>query len=55
MGGQPCRVRLGYELQNWFNVLDVNQFSDDLADQSLTRNTTDLGVDGITLRVDANF
>ncbi|MDF1702803.1 MAG: Lpg1974 family pore-forming outer membrane protein [Planctomycetota bacterium] len=54
-GRRRFRVLLGYEFQNWFNVLDVNQFPDDLADQNLTRNTTDLGLDGFILRLEATF
>ena len=48
-------VRIGYEFQNWFNVLDVNQFSDDGANQSLTTNTSDIGLDGFILQIELTF
>jgi hypothetical protein len=49
------RVSVGYELQNWFNVVNAPTFVDDFAEGKLGRRTSDLGIEGISFRLGYNF
>lgn len=44
--GCSVGVKAGYEFQNWFNMMTVHRFSDDVADQLSYTDTTDIGLDG---------
>lgn len=48
-------VSLGYEWQNWYNVVSVDRFSDDVDRQLLSTDTTDIGLDGFFLKGQLTF
>lgn len=41
------RFALGYEISNWFNVVDSPTFIDDFSEGKLGRRQSDLGIEGI--------
>lgn len=43
-------VSLGYEWQNWYNVVSVVRFSDDVDRQVMSTDTTDIGLGGFFLK-----
>jgi Legionella pneumophila major outer membrane protein precursor len=49
------RVAVGYELQNWFNVIDSPTFIDDFAEGKLGRRKSDLSIEGITFQLGMVF
>jgi len=49
------RVSVGYELQNWFNVVNAPTFVDDFSEGKLGRRTSDLGIEGFSFRLGYNF
>jgi hypothetical protein len=49
------RVAIGYELQNWFNVIDSPTFIDDFAEGKLGRRKSDLGIEGVTFQLGMAF
>jgi hypothetical protein len=49
------RVAIGYELQNWFNVIDSPTFIDDFAEGKLGRRKSDLGIEGVSFQVGLTF
>jgi hypothetical protein len=49
------RVALGYEIQNWFNVIDSPTFVDDFAEGKLSRRKSDLGIEGLFLQLGLAF
>jgi Legionella pneumophila major outer membrane protein precursor len=40
-------VRVGYEMTNWFNLIDQIRFTNDLAEGKLTTRQTDLSMEGL--------
>jgi hypothetical protein len=48
-------VDLGWELTNWFNVLDPLTFVDDVKDSAFDQESDDLGIDAIRLRITVTF
>lgn len=48
-------VDLGFELTNWFNVLDPLTFVDDVKDSGVDEGTDDLGISAVTLKVTFTF
>jgi hypothetical protein len=46
---------LGFELTNWFNVLDPLTFVDDVKDSALDEENDDLGLSAFSLRVTLTF
>jgi hypothetical protein len=49
------QVRLGYEMSNWFNMVDSPDFVDDVHQAKAVRRTSDLSLDGLLLQVGLNF
>jgi hypothetical protein len=49
------QVDLGFELTNWFNVLDPLSFVDDVKDSSAEEGSDDLGISAVTLRFTFTF
>ena len=49
------RVALGYEIQNWFNVIDSPMFVDDLAEGKIGRRKSDLGIEGFFFQLGLAF
>lgn len=49
------QVDLGFELANWFNVLDPLSFIDDVTDSSLDQESDDLGLSAFSLKVTLTF
>jgi hypothetical protein len=48
-------VDLGFELTNWFNVLDPLTYIDDVKDSALGESSDDLGITAVTLKVTLTF
>ena len=48
-------VDLGFELTNWFNVLDPLTYVDDVKDSALNEGSDDLGLSAVTLRLTFTF
>ncbi|MGL5095308.1 MAG: Lpg1974 family pore-forming outer membrane protein, partial [Planctomycetia bacterium] len=44
-------LKLGYEITNWFNMVDSIDFTDDLHEGKPSRRLSDLSLDGLTLRL----
>lgn len=44
--GWTIGAQAGYEWQNWFNMVTVKRFTDDVDDQNMYTDTTDIGLDG---------
>ncbi len=40
-------IRVGYEMTNWFNLIDQIRFTNDLAEGKLTTRSTDLSMEGL--------
>ncbi len=53
--GSSFGAKAGYEWQNWYNMVTAKRFSDDLDDQNMTTDTTDVGLDGFFLEGFINF
>jgi hypothetical protein len=53
--GMYAGAKVGYEWQNWFNMVMAQRFADDIADQIVTTDTTDLSLDGFFLEGFINF
>lgn len=53
--GMYVGAKAGYEWQNWFNMVMAQRFADDIADQIVTTDTTDLSLDGFFLEGFINF
>lgn len=45
------QISAGYEVQNWFNVVDGPQFTNDFAEGKIGRRKSDLSLEGIFLRL----
>ena len=50
--GEHLRLSLGYEITNWFSLVDTPSFVDDVQQGKIQRNISDLGVDGLAARVE---
>jgi hypothetical protein len=44
--GWSIGAKAGYEWQNWFNMVTAHRFSDDVDNQLMYTDTTDMGLDG---------
>lgn len=53
--GWSIGARAGYEWQNWFNMVAVHRFSDDVDDQIMSTDTTDIGLDGFFFKAFMTF
>jgi hypothetical protein len=49
------RVAVGYEIQNWFNVIDSPTFVDDFAEGKIGRRQSDLGIEGLFFQLGLAF
>jgi len=49
------RVSVGYELANWFNVVDSPMFIDDFAEGKLGRRKSDLSLEGVAFQLGLVF
>jgi len=49
------RVRIGYELQNWFNAFEQPRFTSDVALGTFVRRASDLGVQGVVFSFSKSF
>lgn len=49
------RIALGYEIQNWFNVINSPTFVDDFAEGKIGRRQSDLGIEGFFVQFGVNF
>jgi hypothetical protein len=49
------RVSAGYELVNWFGVVDGPDFVDDSSQGKLSHRVGDLGLEGLVLRAELAF
>jgi hypothetical protein len=48
-------VKLGYEMTNWFNLVDSPNFVDDVHQGKFVHNTSDLSLDGLFLQVGLGY
>jgi hypothetical protein len=53
--GMSVGAKVGYEWQNWFNMVTANRFVDDINDASLGTDTTDVSLDGFFVEGFVNF
>ena len=49
------RLSLGYEVTNWFNMIDTPNFVDDVHQGKYQRNVSDLGIDGLAVRAELTY
>jgi hypothetical protein len=49
------RIAVGYEIQNWFNVVNTPTIIDDFAEGKIGRRQSDLGIEGFFLQFGVNF
>ena len=49
------RLSLGYEVTNWFNLVDSPSFVDDVHQGKYQRNVSDLGVDGLAVKAEVTY
>lgn len=49
------RLSLGYEVTNWFSLIDSPVFVNDVQQGKFLNNVSDLGVDGFAARVEFNY
>ena len=49
------RVSLGYEVTNWFNLVDTPSFVNDVHQGKYQRNVSDLGVDGLAVKAEVTY
>jgi hypothetical protein len=52
---QHVRLSAGYEIVNWFNLVDSPDFVDDVHQGKLGRRTGNLSLDGVTVRAEVGF
>jgi hypothetical protein len=50
--GESVRLSVGYEIADWFNLVDTPIFVDDVHQGKYLRNLSDLGVDGLAARME---
>jgi hypothetical protein len=48
-------AQAGYEWQNWFNMVTATRFSDDVDNQIMAIDTTDIGLDGFFFKAFMTF
>ena len=53
--GMSVGAKVGYEWQNWFNMVTAKRFVDDINDAALSTDTTDVSLDGFFLEGFVNF
>jgi hypothetical protein len=53
--GASMGVKTGYEWQNWFNMVSVDRFNDDVDSQLIGTDTTDLAIHGFFFELFINF
>jgi hypothetical protein len=53
--GWSIGARAGYEWQNWFNMVTVKRFTDDVDPQLFYTDTTDIGLDGFFFKAFMTF
>jgi hypothetical protein len=49
------RITAGYEFVNWFNLIDMPDFVDDVHQGKYARRISDLGLDGLVLRAELTY
>ena len=49
---EHLRLSLGYEITNWFNLVDTPSFVDDVQQGKFLHNVSDLGVDGLAVKAE---
>jgi hypothetical protein len=49
------RIGLGYEVTNWFNLVDTPSFVSDVHQGKYQRNISDLGVDGLAVKAEVTY
>jgi hypothetical protein len=52
---RKLQIRAGYEMTNWFGLVDVPDFVDDVHQAKFTRRTGDVSLDGLVLQVSLGF
>ena len=50
--GEHFRLSVGYEVVNWFNLIDTPDFVDDVHQGKLQRRVSDLGLDGLAVKAE---
>jgi Legionella pneumophila major outer membrane protein precursor len=53
--GEHLRMSVGYEITNWFNLIDAPVFVDDVHQGKFLNNVSDLSVGGFAARVEFNY
>ncbi len=49
------RLSVGYEMTNWFSLVDTPSFVSDVQQGKLERNVSDLGVEGLAVRAEFRY
>ena len=49
------RLSVGYEVTNWFNLVDTPNFVNDVHQGKYQRNVSDLGVDGLAVKAEVTY
>ena len=49
------RISVGYELTNWFNLVDTPSFVSDVDQGKYQRNISDLGVEGLAVKAEVTY
>ena len=49
------RFSVGYEVTNWFGLIDTPSFVDDVQQGRYLRNVSDLGVDGLSVKAEFDY
>ena len=49
------RISVGYEVTNWFNLIDTPSFVSDVDQGKYQRNVSDLGVDGLAVKAEVTY
>ena len=49
------RIRLGYEMTNWGNLVDRPDFVDDVHRGKMVRRLSDLSLDGLSIQLGIGF
>ncbi len=53
--GWSIGAKIGYEWQNWFNMVTAKRFVDDIGDNAMETDTTDVALDGFFFQGHINF
>jgi hypothetical protein len=53
--GEHLHLSVGYEIANWFNLVDTPSFVDDVHQGKFQRNVSDLGLDGFVVKAEIAY